>query len=84
MSEQNQRPTQVKRLLAYLQVHGSITNYEALKELGIFSPAKRICDLKKQKYEIHTEWEEMKNRYGEKCRVKRYYLLFRDDIGVNQ
>lgn len=70
----NSNPTQNQRILAYLDAHGSITQLEALQELGIMRLASRISDLRKHGCPIKSEMVEVENRYGEKCRVKRYSL----------
>lgn len=70
----NSNPTQNQRILDYLDAHGSITQLEALKELGIMRLASRMSDLKRQGYEIESKMDVVHNRYGEKCRVKRYSL----------
>lgn len=41
MSE-NSNPIQRQRLLAYMQIHGGITQYEALERLSILRLASRI------------------------------------------
>lgn len=67
--------TQNKRLIIYLHEHNSITQLEALNELGILRLASRINDLKKEGHNIVGEMVEVLNRFQEKIRVKRYYLI---------
>lgn len=67
-------PTQNQRIIDYLDSHGSITQLEALNELGIMRLASRISDLKRRGYHIDSKMDTVTNRYGEKCRVKRYSL----------
>lgn len=67
-------PTQNQRLIAYLDSHGSITQLEALNELGIMRLASRISDLRRRGFMIESKMDIVTNRYGEKCRVKRYSL----------
>ena len=67
-------PTQNQRILDYINENGSITQLEALKELGVMRLASRISDLRRQGYGIISEIETVENRYGEKCRIKRYSL----------
>lgn len=57
-----------------METHGSITQYEALNELGCMRLASRISDLKKDGYIIESETVGVKNRYDETCYVKRYSL----------
>lgn len=68
------KTTQCVRVLAYLDEHGSITQFEAIPELGVLRLASRISDLKKLGYPIKGEFITVKNRFGEDCRVKRYSL----------
>lgn len=73
MSE-HANPIQRQRLLAYMQIHDGITQYEALERLSILRLASRISELKKLGYPVKSERITVMNRYGEKCRVARYYL----------
>lgn len=66
--------TQCERLLDYLNTHDSITQMEALNELGIFRLASRISDLKRQGYIIDRKMIVVQNRYGESCCVAEYRL----------
>lgn len=71
----NSNPTQCGRILQYIEQHGSITQQEASRELGIMRLASRMTELKKRGHKIETEWVKVSNRYGETCRVKRYRLM---------
>ena len=73
MSEHS-KPTQNKRILDYINEFGSITQLDALKDLGVMRLASRISDLRKQGYSIISKREAVENRYGEKCYIKRYSL----------
>lgn len=77
MSEHN-RPTQAMRVLNYMERFGSITQYEALQDLGVMRLASRISELKKQGYAISKEVVPVRNRFDEVCHVKRYSL---GDVG---
>jgi hypothetical protein len=68
------KPTQNERILAYIAEHGSITQLEAMNECGIMRLASRISDLKRQGYAIASDIETVKNRFGEKCHIKRYRM----------
>ena len=70
----NSNPTQAQRILGYIENHGSITQLEALKDLGVFRLASRISELRKKGYKIESQMVKVENRYGETCRVKRYFL----------
>ena len=69
------KPTQAERVLDYITTFGSITQFEALQDLGVMRLASRVSDLKKQGYPIISTMETVKNRYGEKCYVKRYSIM---------
>lgn len=70
--------TQCERLLEYLNKHDSITQMEALNELGIMRLASRVSDLNRQGYDIQKKMIVVKNRYGESCCVASYSLGERD------
>lgn len=72
----NSNPTQAQRILDYMQEHGSITQLEALKDLGVFRLASRISELRKNGCQISSQMVKVENRYGETCRVKRYCLSY--------
>ena len=67
-------PSQNTRILEYLETHDGITHLEAEQLLGICRLASRITDLRRLGYEFDTEWVNVKNRWGEKTRIKRYRL----------
>lgn len=67
-------PTQNDRILAYMKDFGSITQMEALQDLGVMRLASRISDLRSLGYPITSSIETVKNRYGEKCHIKRYRM----------
>lgn len=66
------KATQTDRVLAYIREFGSITQVEALRDLGVMRLASRVSDLRKQGYMITGKTEAVNNRYGEKCYIKRY------------
>lgn len=68
------KATQAERVLDYINTFGSITQLEALQDLGVMRLASRISDLKKQGYPITSTVEAVKNRYGESCYIKRYSI----------
>ena len=70
----NKRPTQCERVIRYIKDFGSITTLEAFVELGIVRLGARISELRKGGTIIIGKNETVKNRYGEPCRIKRYYL----------
>ena len=68
------KATQAQRVLEYIEKFGSITQYEALTDLGVMRLASRISDLKKNGYPIKSEAVAVKNRFDETCYVSRYSL----------
>lgn len=66
--------TQSERVLNYIETFGSITQLDALKDLGVMRLASRISDLKRQGYPIKSEVEAVQNRFEETCYIKRYSL----------
>lgn len=68
------KPTQNERILDYINQFGSITQLEALRDLGVMRLASRISDLRSRGCPIVSTSEAVKNRYGEKCHIKRYYI----------
>ena len=72
--------TQTQRIIDYISEFGSISQLEALRDLGIMRLASRISDLKRQGYKIISTTETVSNRFGEKCHIKRYSI--RGDTNV--
>lgn len=68
------KPTQNDRIIQYIKEFGSITQLDALRDLGVMRLASRISDLKRLGYPIISTNETVKNRYEEKVRIKRYSL----------
>lgn len=71
----NTRPTQVDRVIAYLNKFGSITTWEAFQELGIVRLSARIFEIKKRGYKVKAEPIQAKNRFGENIRYFKYSLI---------
>lgn len=67
--------SQNQRVIDYMTEHGSITQLQALNDIGVMRLASRISDLRKSGYVIAGSMETVKNRYGEKCTIKRYRLI---------
>ena len=68
----DRKPTQNERIIAYMNEFGSITQLEALRDLGVMRLASRISDLRRLGYKITSERETVLNRWEEKCPIKRY------------
>lgn len=72
--ENNKRPTQAQRIIQYLKDFGSITQRDAINDLGCMRLASRISELKSNGYNIARRMIKVKNRYGESCSVAEYYF----------
>lgn len=68
------KPTQNEKILDYIARFGSITQLDALQDLGVMRLASRISDLRSEGYPITSTIETVKNRFGEKCHIKRYRM----------
>ena len=71
MSKVDHKPTQNERIIDYMHRFGSITQYEALQDLGVMRLASRISDLRSLGYPIISETITVKNRFQEKCYIKK-------------
>jgi len=74
MGKVDHKPTQNERILSYINTFGSITQLEALQDLGVMRLASRISDLRSLGYPIISDNVSVKNRYSEKCHIKRYKM----------
>lgn len=66
--------SQRERIIQYIRDFGSITSWEAVKDLGCMRLGARIFELKKQGFTFGERLEKGKNRYGDPCHWKRFYL----------
>ena len=62
-----------EKILMYLLENGSITTWEAMKELGCADLQHYIMELREE-YIIIDEWVHGVNRWGDKIKYKKYYL----------
>lgn len=68
--------SQCEKILKYLKRHKrGITAFIAMEQFGIMRLASRIHDLREMGYKIMTSTIEVKNRYGDVCRVACYRLV---------
>lgn len=65
---------QQKRVHDFMKECGSITSYEAFKELGVTRLSAVIFKLKKKDITIYKKKEKTENRYGEIVYFARYAL----------
>lgn len=66
--------TQTEGVYEFMRENGSITQLDALRELGVMRLASRISDLRKRGIKIASEREAVKTRYGTTY-IKRYRLI---------
>lgn len=66
--------TQNEAVLRYMKEYGAITQMEAAQELGCWRLASRICDLKRDGYDIQKDTVRRRNRYGDPVSFARYSL----------
>ena len=74
--------TQSQRVLDYIEEFGSITQLEALRDLGVMRLASRISDLRRMGVPIESTVETVNNRFEEKTYIKRYRLAGEKNVGV--
>ena len=63
-----------QRVYDFMREHGSITTQQANKELGETRLSARIFELKSKGVNIQDEWVQVKNRFKEPRRVKKYFI----------
>ena len=68
------KPTQCQQVLEYMKRWGSITQLEALRDIGCMRLASRISDLRYQGYAIGRRMKTSKNRHGDDVYFAEYYL----------
>jgi hypothetical protein len=66
--------SQNDRLLAYMMEGNQVTPMDAWNLLGIYRLSARIYDLQREGVSILREMKEVKNRFGETCRVACYRI----------
>ena len=64
--------TQKERIRKYLDDFGSITQLEAIRDIGVMRLGARIWEMVRAGEQIITEWETSNNRYGQPTRYARY------------
>ncbi len=72
------KSTQCDKVLHYMRQFGSITQLEALADIGCMRLASRISDLRQQGYSIGRRMKIGKNRYGDSVSFAEYYLIEED------
>lgn len=72
------KSTQCDKVLEYMKTFGSITQLQALSDIGCMRLASRISDLRQQGVAIGRRMKTSKNRYGEDVYFAEYYLIEED------
>lgn len=73
--------TQNEKVLDYMERFGSITQIEALSDLGIMRLASRINDLKKKGYCVKKKW--LSQRIGMEKIFSLQSIVWRDKHGTS-
>lgn len=68
------KSTQCEKVLAYMRQFGSITQLQALQDIGCMRLASRISDLRSNGVPIGRRIKTSKNRYGDSVSFAEYYL----------
>lgn len=71
---ENKKPNQCEKILKYMEKYGSITQYDAMIELGVMRLASRISEMRKNGIDIKVEQIAVKNRNEETCYIAKYSL----------
>lgn len=66
--------TQTERLLNHFNEGKTITAIGAYVELGIARFSARLADVEKRGHVVQRKTIEVKNRFGEVCHVKEYWI----------
>lgn len=72
--------TKTEAVLKHLEIFGSITSWEAIKEYGATRLSAIIFNLR-HKYDMNIEndWIEFTDRYGNKSRYAKYIYIKGED-----
>lgn len=63
-----------QRVFNYISDFGSITTLQAFVDLGESRLSARIFEMKEKGISVSFEWQEVKNRWGESRKVKKYVI----------
>lgn len=75
------RPTQNDMVLDYIKNYGSITQLEAMADLGVSRLAARMSDLKAMGFDVKKTMATNYNRFGKKVSYSKYTIDFSTDGG---
>lgn len=62
---------QIRRIVAWMEAHGGITQQDAY-EISITRLPARIDEMRKMGYQICDKWVNGINQFGDRCRWKEY------------
>lgn len=74
MNEQNM-VYKTRLVLKHLLDGGNITSWEAIQRYGATRLSAIVFKLKKEGFDIQDEWLEEYDRFGNKTRFKKYWLV---------
>ena len=73
--------TQINKVLAYCEEHGSITVRDACTKLDINSPTKTISNMRlSDLYDVQDHYETRVKDDGSTVRYKRYFIKALDGV----
>ena len=72
--------THLDRVKRHLLDYGSLTQLECAKEYSNYRLSEYIRQLREQGWEIESQWQKGKNKYGEDTHFVKYVLLNRNYI----
>lgn len=73
---ENVKPTQTDRVLDYMDKFGSITQLQALADLGVMRLASRISEIRNvRNIPVKKTMVSTRNRFGEKVSFAEYSLV---------
>lgn len=67
--------THLERIKRHLLDYGSITQLECAKEYGNYRLSEYIRQLRAENWNIKSNWQKGKNRYGEETHYVKYELV---------
>lgn len=76
------KTTQCEKIVEYMKKHGSITQLDAFLDIGCWRLASRICDLRKQGYNIKRDMITVKNRDKEDVSIAKYTIDWGEKNGT--
>ena len=79
MATDTTKTSQLDDILAYMQLFGSITPLDALREFSCMRLGARIWDLRHKGYSIRSDTETSTNRFGKTVHYARYTLIEQEE-----